>query len=122
MGELENFKKNELSEVPQMNHKSGLSNDYRNEYAAFKTIFDIGGIREFKEFLGDDELHIKKYEERFSPTIYNTITDKNKESVKKINELAEKMNNIIQNPEGFSDDDFLKIYNELETIFPITRE
>lgn len=104
-------------EVPQLNRTTGISNDYINEYAALMGYFSLGGINEVRRMLTETNLDMQKYEERFPPTIYkHVVNEKNRDTIRRIDELADSLNEKARNPETLKEEDFLQICNELERL------
>lgn len=106
-----------LKEVPQINEITGISYDYRNEYVFLVGYFSMGGIDEVKAVIKKLNFVMKKYEERFSPSVYkNVINEKNTNLIRRINELVDSFNEKIKETDAFKEEDFLKIYKELEIL------
>ncbi len=112
-------------DAPQINSKTGVSMDYGNQFhflgAAFRA---FGGIQAVRDYLGHtgqysdskaSSFHMRKYEEVYNE-YKNVITDKNREAIKRINELADHMNEITKNFETISEEDFRKTYDELDAL------
>lgn len=99
-------------EVPQIHPQTGISQDYSGEFESL--VHKSKGIDFVKYMLKTlpSPFHMKKYEEYFAGC-KDIVTEKNKDSVKRINELANKMNEITKDPDTLNEADFRKTYNEL---------
>ena len=102
--------------------KPYINSDYGNEYHFLGVAFRMGGFSAVKDLQSKSGLYKKQpdfymqtYEERAK--IYNYVLfDENKDKIKRINELADKMNKLVKNPEQMDEDNFRKIYDELDNI------
>lgn len=124
----ESFELPAIEPVPQIK-ESGISADYINEFAAINLGVSISKSNpnmspEIMAIIKDKVHKFGKlmltYEERFPHTKYSdVITEKNREAIKKINELAEKCNekfNTIDSDPELSDEQKLNVISE--RIFP----
>lgn len=95
--------------------ETGIDSDYYNEYW-FRTenfIYDgLSGVAaDFKRS------PVKKYEERYSPTIYeNVVTEQNQARVKRLNELSDLVNNTFIDVARFTEADFKRVMNEVHDL------
>lgn len=53
---------------------------------------------------------MKKY---ILPIYINLVNDKNKESIERLNNLVDQMNEIFKNPDSINEDNFRKTINEM---------
>jgi hypothetical protein len=105
----------EKKEVPQINDETGISSDYCNQFNAIVTFYRFRGINGqngVRDIIKDHPFHMKKYAEVYSDCI-NVVNAKNSKSVERLNELADKMNDILKDPDLIDEDAFLKTINEL---------
>ena len=59
---------------------------------------------------------VKKYQERYPLDSYNhVITEKNKDAIDCLNQLVDKLNQLVQD-EVFNKDEFVSVYNEMRKI------
>jgi len=127
--ELKNFglhKEDDKEPVPQINSKTGLSMDYGNQYHFLGIAFRLynGGIQAVKDWLKHTGTYLQnpappfymKYYEDVYKDYSNIITDKNRESVKKLNEFADRMNEITRNPDTLNEEDFREVYDALDAL------
>lgn len=87
--------KMEKSQVPQITPNTGVSGDYSNELMMLLNV-----VESYKKS-GKDIFYkikpLKKYEERYPSDKYqNIITDQNRVTVKKIDDLTDKINNMLK--------------------------
>lgn len=108
---MEGYFKSESKEVPQINSETGISQDYSNQLNAIVTFLKSRGMDFLKNILKDNPFHMKKYEE-FYFEYKNVVNDKNRESVKKLDELVVQMNEILKDPDLINEDSFLEKCNE----------
>jgi hypothetical protein len=114
------FEQPPVEQMPQL-RKSGISSDYINEFAALKMGVSISKSnpkmsREimsiFREKVNETGKLILDYEERFPQTKFSdVITDKNRDAIAEINELAKKCNEkfvSIETDPDLTDEDKLK--------------
>ncbi len=123
---MNEFKKNnpeqEKLEMPQLNPATEISNDYRNEFTSFFSLFSMDDKQQVLDILKQlNEVRIKKYEELYSSKIYkNIITPKNKDSIEKLNKLVDQINEKLLKFEAtdYEDfkEDFMKMYKESELL------
>lgn len=98
-------------EVPQIATKTGISQDYWTEYFA-KAGFLQKGIESVAKIF--EMFPIKKYEQRFSPEIYeNVITEENRKRVARLNELADIANKSFRDISKFNEHQFKNHINEV---------
>jgi len=97
--------------MPQINSETGVSADYFNEFTTLRLSF-LDGDKE-KIIKTIKKWPIKKYQEVYPVNSFcNVITEKNKDAVNRLNQLAEKMNQFAKD-EIFNDAEFVSIYNEI---------
>jgi len=81
-------------QVPQITPDTGVSGDYSNELMMLLNVVEFYKINGKDVF--DKVKPLKKYEERFSPDKYqDVITDQNRSTVKKMDDLVDKINNML---------------------------
>ncbi len=98
-------------EIPQITSETGVSGDYFNELTMLRLNF-FNGDRE-KILKTIKKRPIKKYQERYPVNLFkNVITEKNKDAVNRLNQLADKINQFAKD-EVFNDAEFVSIYNEM---------
>lgn len=106
-----------LQSIPQMNEDSGLSMDYKNEYAALISCLDFFGIEKFRTFVKKYKPIVKKYRERFPFETYkDVVTEKNATLIERIDVLVDDLNKKIRNVDTVDEDEFKNVLNELESI------
>jgi len=110
MEEYSNIESNK--KVPQLNPKTGVSMDYSNQFNPLVSGFSIRGISFVKEMLKEIPFHMKKYEEVYSG-YKNIVNNKNKDSIKRLDELSVHMNDIFKDLDSVNEEDFRKTCNEL---------
>ncbi len=109
---------NEKREVPGYNSETGLATDYMNEITS-KIAYLMGanedGLGELKKaILIKSQKRLRKYEERYSEDEYlNVINEKNSESIKKLNELADKLNTKFEDLDNLSVEDLVETYKKM---------
>ena len=110
---LDNEEKKKWEDWAQINHETGLAMDYGNEFFRLRLVYLFGGgVQGLKDSIKKLPFKMEKYEEVYKGKY--VITDKNKDSVKKLNELTDCMNNIIGNIEcSFDEKAFRQTYNGL---------
>jgi len=109
---MEEYSKIESKEVPQIHSKTGVSQDYNNQLNGLVTFFKGRGIDFVKNMLKKNPFHMEKYEEVYSK-YKNVVNDKNRESIKKLDELTIQMNKILKDPDSINEDAFCKTCNEI---------
>lgn len=100
--------------------RSYISNDYANEYHPLGMIFRMSDFNNLKDELKNNvylkNFHMKTYEEKAEIMGYPPISNKIKDKIARINELANQMNQIISNPDELDENAFRQIYDELDFI------
>jgi len=113
---MDKYFKIEKREVPQLCEKTGISQDYWNQINALVSHYKMtrGGAERVKEFLINRKspFYIERYEDVYLG-YDNVINDKNRESVKRLNELALLMNNILKDPSSINENILIKACNEI---------
>jgi pyridoxine 5'-phosphate synthase PdxJ len=99
-------------EVPGMNPKTALSMDYCNQFNGLVSLFSDSGIEEVKSTLKSISLHVEQYEKVYAGC-KDVVNDKNRDKVRRLDELANKMNQILKDPNSINEEDFRKTCNEL---------
>ena len=106
----------EKREVPQIYAKTGISQDYWNMINSIVSHYKMtrGGIERVKEFLIErgKPFEMKKYEDVYSG-YDNVVNDKNREGVKRLDELAVLMNETLKDPNNINDEILRKTCNEI---------
>lgn len=88
----------EKKEVPQLNPKTGVSMDYFNEInAIFGSLLSSSlGLKFIEKMSKENSIYLKKYEEVYSE-YSDVITDKNRKSIKRLDDLVGEINEILKN-------------------------
>lgn len=83
-------------EIPQINPETGMSEDYANEYVRlFHALEDIKYALGY-DFFNKYVVSLKKYIERYPiDKFVNVVTDKNRESIRRLDELVDEVNSLI---------------------------
>ena len=102
-------------EVPQIHFKTGVSQDYVNQINGVVTAFKNRGIDFVKILLKQVPFHMEKYEEVYLG-YQNIVNDKNRDSIKKLDELAIQMNEILKDPNFIDEDILRKTCNEIYSL------
>lgn len=104
---------NKIKEVPQLNLKTGISMDYFNEINfIFGALTSSSlGLNFIKKILKENPIYLKKYEEVYLG-YKNVVNDKNREGVKRLNELVCEINEILKNLEPENETELRKKCNE----------
>ena len=106
----------ENREVPQLSPKTGISQDYWNQINSVVSFYQMkrGGVDRVKEFLIEREapFEMKRYEDVYSG-YDNVVNDKNREGLKRLDELAVLMNEILKDPNNINDEILRKTCNEV---------
>jgi len=102
-------------EVPQISPETGVSNDYSNQFNGLVSAFLAKGMDFVKKLLKSIPFHMQKYEEVYSE-YKNIINDKNRDKIKRLDELAIAMNEILKDPDSINEADFRKTCNELNLL------
>jgi hypothetical protein len=104
-----------------------INSNYGNQYRFLGMAFRFGGFDAVKNLLilkksGDyksqPEFHMQTYEEVAKIYGYDIsrLSSQSIMKIKRINELAEEMNTLAKNPQEMDEDNFRKIYDELDSI------
>jgi hypothetical protein len=108
--------KNEKKEVPQIHTKTGVSQDYWNMINSIVSHYKMkrGGVERVKEFLikRGTPFEMKKYEDLYSG-YNNIVNDKNRESIKRLDELVVLINETLKDPNNINDEILRKTCNEI---------
>ena len=105
-------------DVPQLNLETGISGDYWNEWGALPFRLEV------KKPVGEAKLqmiadYLKKSPIRAYENVYknceNVITEKNSEKVRRLSELADKVNSFTD-PRRFTESEFEAVINEVQGI------
>jgi len=100
--------------VPQINEETGISADYWNEYFTKRCSFSFESNPCEAVAKQTNIYPIKKYEERFPILKFeDVITDKNRNRVKRLDELADLVNSKFTDASQFTEDDFKQLINEV---------
>lgn len=79
-----------MKQMPQISEKTGVSCDYANEVSSKILCIELEpetAVEEIRKY------PVRHYEQRFPPSVYvDVITEKNKERVQKLNEIADAVN------------------------------
>jgi hypothetical protein len=100
-------------EIPGIDLQTGVSKDYSNEISSLRVNFLEGRkdiiIQEIKKH------RIRKYEEVYPLSRFNNvITEKNKNAINRLNQLADQMNTLLQDKgEAFDENEFASLCNEM---------
>lgn len=102
--------------VPQIVKSTEISADYFNQYFGFILLLKKGeSLDDLAE--GFKKFPVKKYEEVYSPKIYrNALNEKNKNKIKRLDEIADFVNANFTNQNNFDILNFKKIINEVYSI------
>lgn len=109
---MEEYSKIEGKEVPSIHSKTGVSQDYCNQINGVAGLFKNKGIDSVKDRLKKSPIYVKKYEEAYFGC-KNVVNDKNRKSIKRLDELAVQMNEILKDIDSINEDAFRKICNEM---------
>ena len=109
---MEGNSKIERKEVPQIHSKTGISQDYINQISAIFSFLKARGIDFVKNILKNNPINIQKYEEVYSG-YKNVVNDKNRERVKKLDELSVQMNEMFKDPDSINEDVLRSMCNEM---------
>ena len=100
--------------APQIVIETGVSADYWNEYHAKVMRLDKG-LRLVAEIFKQEP--VNKYEQRFNKEKYEElITTQNKARVKRLNELADLVNENFTDTERFTELNFKIVINEVHNL------
>jgi len=102
----------EKKSLDQICEKTGVSKDYLNKFCAVWSAFEVGGGNMVKGILGGKTFHMERYEDVYAD-YDNVVNEKNKEAIQKLDELAEKLNNILLNLDNINEEEFLETCNEM---------
>lgn len=100
--------------MPQVSSLTGVSHDYSNEITTLRISFLEGYKEKIIKRIKDQP--VKKYQERYPENLNSdVITEKNREAINRLNELADKLNQIGLEKD-FDDKQFVSVYNEMITL------
>lgn len=107
-------------EVPQLNPTTEVSEDYSSQYTALVGGYHAGGMDIVKYILEESSkvgqpFHMKKYEEVYAG-YKNIVNDKNRDRVKKLDELADHMNDLLKDVGNIDEANLRKTCNELNVL------
>jgi hypothetical protein len=109
----ENFKFNSaLKEMEQINETTGISQDYIGEISHLVTFYDFGGLPSVVKTIEKRPFVMKKYEERYA-NFADVVNDKNKERVKELDILVDKLNDILNDPKNINEEEFRQNINRV---------
>jgi hypothetical protein len=92
--------------------KTGISEDYKNEYAPKVEVLKQGGLEAVAEHFR--KYPVKKYKERLFSQGYDVFVNyKNGNAIKRLDEIAETANAKFTDANNFSTSDFLRAVNEV---------
>ena len=111
MKENLNFDVN-LKEMEQIDKNTGISKDYVGELSTLITFYGFGGMKAIIDILKKNPINIKKYVDRYAG-FKNVINDSNKENVKKLDLLVDKLNEIIKDPNSIDEKKFRETINKM---------
>ncbi|MFA6515227.1 MAG: hypothetical protein WCT42_03100 [Candidatus Paceibacterota bacterium] len=97
--------------VEQIVPKTGVSCDYSNQINGIVSFYKLD-LNFLKNILREKPYHMKRYEEVYKDC-GNIITEKNRNRIKRLDELAEQMNEILKNPDSINEISFVKTCNEI---------
>lgn len=98
-------------EKPQINEKTGVSKDFINQFAYLITLYDYKGISMVQNHLKKRPFWARKYTDVYA-NFDNVITDKNRETVARLDELMLNLESILQDPEAIDEEAFKATINE----------
>jgi hypothetical protein len=76
------------------------------------TFYDFGGLPSVVKTIEKRPFVMKKYEERYAK-YGNIINDKNRESVKELDMLVDKLNDILKDPSSIDEESFRENINRM---------
>ncbi|GIU69455.1 MAG: hypothetical protein KatS3mg002_0691 [Candidatus Woesearchaeota archaeon] len=101
-----------MEKIPQIHPKTGISQDYFNEYVVIIMLFNNNKIDQVVKIIKDS--HIKTYEQRFPPSKYiHDYDEKIKKKVEALDEFAKIINRDFSSEENFNRERFKEIVNEV---------
>jgi len=107
---------NKKERVLSLVSETGMLNDYCNEINGMVSTYMSGKtgekMNDVISLIKKDNLKIKTYEERY-PNRAELVNDKNRESVKKLDELVEHLNKMKENPDTMNENEFRKVCNDI---------
>lgn len=99
------------AEMPQMNERTGVSKDFINQFSYLITLYGYKGIPMIQEHLRKRPFRARKYTDVYA-NFDNVITDKNRETVARLDELMLSLESILQDPEAIDEEAFKAAINE----------
>lgn len=87
-----------------------IDRDFGNMFLGIGMSYRGYGIEFVKEMFKKGNSAIPRYEEKY------IVNEENKNIVMQINDLANKMNEMVNNPDSIDEDEFIKTYNSLHKI------
>lgn len=104
-----------MKQLPQISKKTGISQDYANEYVALIQLFNMNNISKIIDIIKNQG--IKTYESRFPKEEYIHDYDNSvKRKIEALDEFAKIMNKDFSSEETFDKERFKKIINEVYEI------
>lgn len=102
-------------EVPSINPKTGLSQDYGNQFTVIMELLQNLGLEGMKSFLKEGPYKLEKYE-----TVYkeckNIVTEQNRVSVQRLDELVDRMNTSLTSLDSIDEKTIRNICNEMSAL------
>jgi len=101
-----------MKKVPQISRSTGVSCDYFNAWAPlFCSSNREGLLKDLPNF------PILRYEELYSSSEYEgVVTDENRSSIHRLNELADDVNSLVDSPNIFEWDELLEMRKEVRLL------
>ena len=113
---MNEYLKIEKREVPQLSVDTGISQDYWNQINGVVTLLKSSrGLDAVKKIFMEITFNMKRYEDVYSGC-NNVVNDQNRESVKRLDELAILMNDILKNPSNIDEDILRKTCTEIHLL------
>lgn len=104
-----------MKRMPQILSQTGISADYYNEVMGVAMSIETCDRSWFTEELRKKPL--KRYEERYSTQEFTeVVTDKNRGSVKRLDEIVDALNKSLAAADRFTDQQMLDYVNELQML------
>jgi len=104
-----------MKEIPQIHSKTGISQDYINEYVPYIYMFNDNHMSEFFKMI--KKTPIKTYEKRYPKDKYtHNYDDSLKIKIHALDEFAKIMNNGFNSEKNFDSKRFKEIVNEVSKI------
>ncbi len=101
-----------MRQIPQLLKKTGISQDYSNQYVALIQHFNKNNISKVIEII--NKRSVKKYAELFPPDEYiHDYDEKIKRKIEALDEFAKIMNKDFSSEETFDKERFKEIINEV---------